>query len=318
VDKSSKISIKINGEEKEFMEESENIIKPKEDVKEFNWILPSLEEPPNNVTSFEEISSKKFEKKKKVNVETKKYSSRFLKSVLISIVSACVVGLVLGFCILKIFSSSYNYPKNTLPAYQSSNNGNTSQNISLVEMPSVNLKVAQAGIFKQKESAETRVKELSKDGYSSIVYKESKLYYVITGLESVNSTFLKDFMGGSGSGIYVKRTMLTGGKYNGKEANGIALKNQYEVFNDLIKCLNEKVLKEKSLSDKLQADKLILSQQKNKLSGKIKKSNTKLLDAIDQFQVEEGHSFKTTYLSSYPILLEVFKLLKDQSSTLVK
>jgi len=315
VDKSSKISIKINGEEKQFQEESENIIKPKEDEKEFNWILPSLEERPNNVISFEEIAGKKNEQNNKiVNNETKQVSSKFVKSVIISIVSACVVGLVLGFSILKIFSSS-DHPKNTLSTYQTSNyNGNTS----VVEIPSVNIKVAQAGIFKQKDSAEKRVKELSKDGFSSIVYRESKLYYVITGLESVNSTFLKDFMGGNGTGIYVKRTMLTGGQFNGKEVNGIALKNQYEVFDDLIKCLNKENLKEKSLADKLQADKLILSQQKKKLSGQIKESNTKLLNAIEQFQLEEGHSFKTTYLSTYPLLLEAYKLLKNQSSTLVK
>ncbi|MBP0723892.1 hypothetical protein J5Y03_01680 [Bacillus sp. RG28] len=314
MDKSSKISIKINGEEKQFQVESENIIKPKEDVKEFNWILPSLDERPNNVISFEKIASKKEQSNKIVNNETKQVSSRFLKSVIISIVSACVVGLILGFSILKIFSSS-DHPKNTLPSYQSSNNiGHTN----LVEIPSVNLKVAQAGIFKQKDSAEKRVNELSKNGLSSIVYKESKLYYVITGLESVKSTFFKDFMGGNGSGIYVKRTMLTGGQFNGKEANGIALKNQYEVFDDLIKCLNKENLKEKSLADKLQADKLILSQQKKKLSGQIKESNTKLLNAIDQFQLEEGHSFKDTYFATYPLLLEAFKLLKEQSSTLVK
>lgn len=320
MDKSSKISIKINGEEKQFKEETKDEYIPKEEKKEFNWIIPSIEETPNNVISFEEMANKKNEQFKKVfKSKTTRLSSKFLKSVIISIVSACVVGLVLGLSILKIFSSSSNQPQNLMPEYQTSNyNGNSSQNTNLIKIPSVNLKVAQAGIFKQKESAEKRVEELNKDGYSSIIYKESKLYYVITGLESVNSAFLKDFMGGTGSGIYVKRTILTGGQYSGNEENGIALKNQYEVFNDLVKCLNVDELKQKSLSDKIQADELILSQQKKNLSGQIEEINSKLLKAINQIQHEDGHSFKSTYLSTYPILLEAFKLLKDQSSTLVK
>jgi hypothetical protein len=193
------IKIKINGEDKQY-NETANVVKKEvaagiasstneNEDKEFDWVLPERTSGHHFSNSYDEREVNYFPTKRKTNLFKKrkrkigrrKPTSSFQfklmvpKAVLISIISAIIVGVGLGMAVLMVFTdkpkteqTTGDIPTNT-PAEEQPGSSLASVDFS------VNLHIVQGGVFNSEENAGTAVSNLKEQGYPAIMEKDRVL-----------------------------------------------------------------------------------------------------------------------------------------------
>lgn len=318
MDKSSKISIKINGEEKKYEEEKVDSSR-KEDVQfeEFNWVLPTPDGLGKKVIVLDDVKKKKKKKTtevKKTKVRKKLFSiNSSSKSIIISIISASLIGLCFGFVFLGIFKQAKPNAK-----------GSTIEEHSLIIPKSENITIqkvvfdlAQVGMFNTKEAAQKSVDGLADLGYKGYYYKKNNAYFVVIGLSGKDSTFLTDEVKKKYKDVYLKQEEIAGMTYKGPKTEVEMLRAEIETFQFLLSYLtNENFTNEKQL-EQIKSTILILNNNKKAVKNKQLIKGLYHLENIEKVVTSEenGNLNKVTEKVQND-LLSVFKILKEQNNTL--
>ncbi|WP_158598206.1 SPOR domain-containing protein [Falsibacillus albus] len=199
MDKSKKdkatITIKINGEEKQFQEElvvhdwkeakteSAASAEALEEDESFDWVLP--DEGPQNgeeIKEFKQISYvPAVTKKTWINPRQKQSGS---PAMLVSILLAVLTGLLLGYVMLHLFTS-----KDT-PASSAGIGEQTSQPDSqpkdatgqTMVLKAFSVPIIQAGVFENGDSAESISSEVHSKGFPAAVIQQDGKYYLLAGV----------------------------------------------------------------------------------------------------------------------------------------
>ncbi len=188
--KDKKISIKINGEKKEFNEDifvhdwklgKAETAAGEENLEEngFDWILPDDE--PQAPQEYKKINYVGENKKK-----TKTFKNPFhdSASLLMSLVGAIVVGAVLGFGTLKVITTTEgpSTPVASLEEDTTSQNNEGKEKLSAVELKAFSTSVLQGGVFSTEESLKAMKESLSSKGVSSASIKKDGQWFLLLGV----------------------------------------------------------------------------------------------------------------------------------------
>lgn len=215
MDKRNKISIRINGEDT-YLERKELEQLPPQD-----FLNAAQEEHASAIEDWVEEQEKQKQKKHNPNPEEttedlnvferayqlKKKGMNFpssLKQIMLAGGSAIVIGMVLGFVMLRLFAGLASTESNTMPAYnndatqvpasennnatpatgQSSAEKSNSPSSSMVaySFPAVSAYVVQAGIFSTNEKANIWKQKMEESGMTGFVWPEGDQYYLFTGV----------------------------------------------------------------------------------------------------------------------------------------
>lgn len=318
MDKSSKISIKINGEEKEFKEGATTPQDRVEKNEEFGWVLPTPDGIGKKVIVLDDVKKKKnkpVEKlkktKKRITFFSKKSPS---KSIIISIISASLIGICFGFVFLGIFKQSK--PDALSPTNKSELvSGTVSQG--QAKIPLVKFDLAQVGMFKSMESAKKNVKEVSSLGYSPIIYEKNNAYFVVIALSGKDSTFLADEVKKKLKSAYLKEETVAGEDYKGPKHSVDMYKAEVETFSFMLSYLTQKNYNNEKQLEQISSTMLILSNQKDFIKNKQLLKGLKNLQNIEKvLSTKKKESLNKVTESVQSDLLSLFKILKEQKNTL--
>ncbi|HLR14598.1 MAG TPA: SPOR domain-containing protein [Bacillota bacterium] len=118
----------------------------------------------------------------------KKGTFKVAKPLLLSVVSAVVIGVLLGFIVLKMSSggadvASENHPSQ--PASQGVEAASKSENEDqesqrMIQLNELKAYVLQAGVYSEKENTEEVVSTFQSQGYPATIWEEENQYYVFT------------------------------------------------------------------------------------------------------------------------------------------
>lgn len=326
MDKSSKISIKINGEEKDYVEDVVDPLKKEEKPEEFQWIIPTPDGLGKKVIVLDDVKKKKKSKEKvqKTNIKKKRNNKlafflkdSYSKSIIISIVSASLIGVCFGFVFLGIFKQSKPdeiSEKNKEVIATSVTPSQTQLNI-----PKITFNLAQVGMFKNIDSAKKNVDEISALGYNPVIYEKNDSFFVVIALSGKESTFLKDEVKKKLDSVYLKEETIAGEIYKGPKESVEMLNAEIETFNFLLSYLtNENFNNEKQL-EQIKSTILILNNEKYKIKNKQLLNGLKYLQNIEKVisSDEKSDLTQTTEAVQYD-MLSLFKILKEQKNTLTK
>ncbi|WP_088068356.1 hypothetical protein [Gottfriedia luciferensis] len=318
MDKSSKISIKINGEEKEFKEGATTPQDRVEKNEEFGWVLPTPDGIGKKVIVLDDVKKKKnkpVEKlkkpKKRITFFSKKSPS---KSIIISIISASLIGICFGFVFLGIFKQSK--PDALSPTNKSELvSGTVSQG--QAKIPLVKFDLAQVGMFKSMESAKKNVKEVSSLGYSPIIYEKNNAYFVVIALSGKDSTFLADEVKKKLKSAYLKEETVAGEDYKGPKHSVDMYKAEVETFSFMLSYLTQKNYNNEKQLEQISSTMLILSNQKDFIKNKQLLKGLKNLQNIEKvLSTNKKESLNKVTESVQSDMLSLFKILKEQKNTL--
>lgn len=113
----------------------------------------------------------------------------FLKPVIIAIVSAIVIGSILGIIMLNLFVNLDNGPTNTITgnAPVTNNNTNTKEKAAekgkaTVTLASMNAYVLQAGVFSEESNAKEFASTFENTGFTPFIWSQDGQYFVLTGI----------------------------------------------------------------------------------------------------------------------------------------
>ena len=319
MDKSSKISIKINGEEKAFEESVETKQDCEEKSDEFGWVLPTPDGLGKKVIVLDDVKKKKKisqpEKIKKPRKKLSFFSKKSLsKSIIISIISASLIGVCFGFVFLGIFKQS-KPDSISIGGNSEFVSGITSQ----VEMkiPSVTFDLAQVGMFKNMNSAKKSVKEVGEQGYNPVIYEKNGSFFVVIALSGKNSTYLADEVKKKLNSAYLKEETLAGSSYKGPKQSVEMYKAEVETFQFMLSYLTSENFNNEKQLEQIKSTILILSNQKEYIKNKQLLSGLKYLQNIEKVMTSnKDDSLNQVTESVQNDLLSLFKLLKEQKNTL--
>ncbi|MEH7350945.1 hypothetical protein [Gottfriedia acidiceleris] len=319
MDKSSKISIKINGEEKAFEEGAVTSQDQVEKDGEFDWVLPTPDGLGKKVIVLDDVKKKKKIKpeqkvkvKKKISFFTKKSPS---KSIIISIIGASLIGLCFGFVFLGIFKQSK--PDALNPTKNSVSVSGTATTQVQMKIPAVKVDLAQVGMYKSMESAKKNEKELSTNGLTPVIYEKNDNFFVIIALSGKDSTFLADEVKKKLKSTYLKEETVGGQIYKGPKQSVDMYKAEVETFNFMLSYLTEKNFNNEKQLEQISSTMLILSKQKDYIKNKQLLSGLKHLQNIEKVMTSSSkQNLNKVTLSVQDDLLSLFKILKEQKNTL--
>ncbi|SEA52497.1 hypothetical protein SAMN05421743_105177 [Thalassobacillus cyri] len=207
MDKQDKISIRMNGKE---------TLIPREDEKAIEEVVTSQEEQAATAEVYEYEHS---EQKKVIKPEAwkkhpyykkkkrKKKLSSPVKNIVVSVIGALLLGLLLGFILLRMFvgitESDGAATENPVAYTGGTDTGNaesvTTDGGSAIKLPTVEAYVVQAGYFTSREKAEEWSQNYIEKGYPTVVWEREGDVFLFTGLarsyEAANekaSPLLKD------------------------------------------------------------------------------------------------------------------------------
>ncbi|PFH90242.1 hypothetical protein [Bacillus sp. AFS088145] len=321
MDKSSKISIKINGEEKAFEEGAVTSQDQKEENNgEFGWVLPTPDGLGKKVIVLDDVKKKKkinpeqkVKEKKKITFFTKKSPS---KSIIISIIGASLIGLCFGFVFLGIFKQSK--PDALNPTKNSVSVSGTATNQVQMKIPAVKFDLAQVGMYKSMESAKKNEKEVSSNGLTPVIYEKNNNFFVVIALSGKDSTFLADEVKKKLKSTYLKEETIGGQVYKGPKQSVDMYKAEVETFNFMLSYLTDQNFNNEKQLEQISSTMLILSKQKDYIKNKQLLNGLKHLQNIEKVMSssnKQNHLNKVTQSVQYD-MLSLFKILKEQKNTL--
>ncbi|WP_067727275.1 SPOR domain-containing protein [Oceanobacillus damuensis] len=124
----------------------------------------------------------------KYNASKKKKKSRiyFSKPMLFAILSAIIVGTVMGFAMLRIFvdveAESDGQPLNNQPPITAANENASAEKASPFSMDPLEAYILQAGVFSEKENAEKWAAEYTDKGIETIIWNRDNQFYLLAGI----------------------------------------------------------------------------------------------------------------------------------------
>jgi len=315
MDKSSKISIKINGEEKEYEEDVVNPHEKVEDKTEFQWVLPTPDGLGKKVIVLDDVKKKKNAKKKPKMKKEKRQIPFFLnhssyKSIIISIISASLIGLCFGFVFLSIFKQSKS-------EQQSPDVVTVAPTQVQMNIPAISFDLAQVGMFKNMDSAQKNVDEIAEQGYEAVVYEKNDAYFVVIALSGKESTFLKDQVKKKLDSAYLKEESIGGGEYAGPKQSVEMYKAEIETFAFILSYLTSSNFNNEKQLEQINSTLLILNNQKDLIKNQQLLTGLKHLQNIEkELSNSEGQSLNQVTQNVQKDVLGLFKLLKEQKNTL--
>ncbi|QKE75468.1 hypothetical protein HPK19_23405 [Arthrobacter citreus] len=322
MDKSSKISIKINGEEKKF---AEGAVTPNENQVEkdgeFGWVLPTPDGLGKKVIVLDDVKKKKKMKpvEKVKTKKSKKKASFFVKkspskSIIISIIGASLIGLCFGFVFLGIFKQAK--PDATTPTSIIEKVAGTTTQVE-TSIPTVKFDLAQVGMYKTMAAAKKNVKEVSKLGYKPVIYEKNNALFVVIALSGKESTFLADEVKTKLNSAYLKEETIAGQTYKGPKQSVDMYKAEVETFNFMLSYLTDQNFNNAKQLEQITSTMLILSKQKDYIKNKPLLKGLKYLQNIEKvLSSNNKQSLNKTTEAVQDNLLSLFKILKEQKNTL--
>lgn len=180
MDKKDRVTIKINGQPKTYVEKKDEPIQMENDEaaavespdESFDWILPN-EMIPSSMP-------------KKVNIHHKKTFPIHLKVPIILAIAAVVVGTSLGLIVIRTITTEHTVSEPVEP--------NTQQVVAPVKEPSTENRTVQAflvqgGIFSTEESAQAVQAQVRDKNIPAEVFKVDNNYYIFLGAaETLDAT----------------------------------------------------------------------------------------------------------------------------------
>lgn len=221
----NKVSIKINGQEKVYQEQKNEIktedkaINELSTQEEFSWVLP--EEDSSNVVSIEDLRHVKSGKKPTLQKSSPIWNrgndtKHTVKKVVLIMSVAILVGTGLGMFSLKLMTGegAMFAPVNPERATVSSEGlleepaeqGKPAEPATSAVLPSFSLYAVQAGVFSTKEAGEEAVRNMKAKGYAAAVVPNEKSYalFIGIGLDENITKEVGEHYKKQGESIYVK------------------------------------------------------------------------------------------------------------------
>ncbi|WP_433743431.1 SPOR domain-containing protein [Falsibacillus pallidus] len=191
------IRIKINGEEKEFEEnlvvhdwketkkETAAASEALEEDESFEWVLPEPEQEQEELKEFKQISYVPAISKKSWVQPKGPNRKNGLSNLVFSIATAIIIGLVLGYVMLHLFTSKAE-PVNSLGREENQGAGagvdaKSDGKTTALTLNSFDVPVIQAGIFTSEEAAKTTAAEIEAKGFPASVAKQGEQYFLYSG-----------------------------------------------------------------------------------------------------------------------------------------
>lgn len=189
------ITIKINGQEKSFEETEEDRFIPenqvaasaeKADEESFDWILPDDDD-----FSMNEIKTTASKTKGKAAIYTfggnqKNKGRKNVKTPIIAIICAIILGTFIGFIILKTITSNdgttvqkENPATSTVPAPKPAA-GPAEKNEKTITSP-LKVFLVQGGVFRTEDSAAQFQKSIEQKGIPAVIFKLNGKFYIFSG-----------------------------------------------------------------------------------------------------------------------------------------
>lgn len=136
---------------------------------------------------------------------------RPFKSVIIAVITALLVGLILGIFLLKVFANmdnglTHQGTNNPVVNLDTTTKETPEDSSNEVTLPAVQASIVQGGIFTEESNAQELVADYEAKGVASMIWQEDEQYYVITGLSSSVETAnqLAEQQEEQGVEVYVK------------------------------------------------------------------------------------------------------------------
>ncbi|WP_386057770.1 SPOR domain-containing protein [Thalassobacillus hwangdonensis] len=238
MDKSNKVTIRIDNKERHRAEQSERdeVLEAWEaSRKEQAAALEAVEFKPA-------ASSKKNKKKLPPKLNGKNGVPLYVKRLIASVVAAVVAGLVLGFVLLRMFvgitgdtpASAGSETVTGTPTTETPASGDTNAASGTAsELPGVEAFVVQAGYFTTKEMAETWQTQYEAAGHSTYIWEQGNEFYVFAGVApSEQAADQKaEEIKQAGLETFVKPWAVSGGTIQADSETANALSQVPELFN---------------------------------------------------------------------------------------
>jgi stage II sporulation protein B len=197
---STKIRIKINGDERPFKEEVaiHNWSKSEEELAaateeavdddQFDWVLPDVDE--NQVNEFKRIYYEPAIDSPKSGKKSGKKSSSHILTIIVSAATAISIGILFGFIMLKIIAyqgegvsqKTLGNQPNSVPI------GASNQKTQSISLPSFSTSLVQGGVYDNAEAAANQIK--TKGVPNAIINMGGKQYIFIGVSDNLETTKL--------------------------------------------------------------------------------------------------------------------------------
>ncbi|WP_078545330.1 SPOR domain-containing protein [Litchfieldia alkalitelluris] len=356
----NRISIKINGQERSMEENStedykqkkdsshsnDDVLQPfiykkemaaakeEEDNDEFSWVLPDEDSESSNSSNVVQIEDVR-NKSKKPNPYFKSKSSlpkgkrlhgnnnSYLKTLLVSILLAVVVGLGLGTMILNFISDTESASSNpetpstpivATPAGEDDQGKGTETKTGSLDLAPIQAAVVQEGKYGNKDSASGLAKDMRALGIPSASVEMDGFYYVFVGIGSSKASvdeLDKIFEDKAGKESFHKDIEISGGSFsNVTEQDAIYIKGSQTLFSQLLS-ISSNSFASSSISDdewsKVTATFTDLEKQDtSKLSEGLQSFSSSIIEAYNQLKTYKDSKNEESLLKSQQELLNAF------------
>jgi stage II sporulation protein B len=221
-----KVSIKINGQERSFQEETTVQDEVKKDTAlafkeiaaaqqepndEFDWVLPhndvSKGSDDDRIEDFEReryVANNRSMIMSNSKVKPIRKKSKFPKTVFLAIFAALVIGTGFGMMVLQVFTTEeeeafISNPTETItPSVQSSKtneekaySAENHRNTPLITVPAFSVQLVQGGVFSSAEIAQPVLNKIKADGMAAIVISRDDKHFLFMGI-GVEEEFIKE------------------------------------------------------------------------------------------------------------------------------
>jgi stage II sporulation protein B len=346
MDKSNgRISIKINGQERNLDEkdkesveskvshnsesnlendlndQNDEVAVSKEPDEEFTWVLPNNDEEiqePIKVSPIEDVRNTAHSSSFIKSVRSKSYrngNNTSFKPFLISILLAIIVGSGFGIIMLKVFPEAEAQPTATEPTTSvtspitEDNEGKTDSTSVSIELGTINAAVVQEGMYSSQDSAKTAVEAAKNSGSPAAAVGIDDSFYVFVGigLEKENlANIATIFTEKQNKEPYSKPIELAGGDFsNLSEHDASFINDAQKLFSELIG-QSSNAFQAKTISTEKWA---VITELHQKL-----KSSEGLDDHLKSFSEQITNAFNQ--LNTYQLNKSEAELLKSQQSLL--
>ncbi|MBD8068845.1 SPOR domain-containing protein [Bacillus sp. PS06] len=372
---SNRISIKINGNEKSVETDSEKagstnsinsskpsdeeILQPfsykkemaaakEEENDEFSWVLPneddqSRNEAPPKIVQIEDVRNKYKKENPYFSMSKQKKSSfnriqtSFIKTFLVSVVLAVIVGLGLGALILNLMSAgeseqAVGTPSPTQPVTGGAATGSKgeekenqpSAGAAELKLEPINVAYVQEGVYKNKEAVDQLVESIKQSGFAATTIEMDGSHSVIVGI-GTDKEMIKEignlYADRENKEPFHKSFEVAGGsftKVNENDANYI--KDAQAFFTQLLS-LSSNSFSSKSISDEQWSS---ISTLQENIKGKVneemsdgmKSFSTALTNAYNHLATYKESTDQATLLKSQQELLNAFQLYQEWTASL--
>jgi stage II sporulation protein B len=181
---------------------NEEIAAAKED-REFDWILPQQDKRFEEIHYDPIVSMDELRKKRKPMLGSFSFPSKMkkrknhdkypIKTLLLSIISALVIGTSFGMMVLHLFSGEIGTPAGvaTTPTETVNNpsvggaeegaGGNQNPTAS-INLPALNVFVVQGGVYSSVENATPIVEQIKEEGFAGTIVNQDEKYFIFLGI----------------------------------------------------------------------------------------------------------------------------------------